>query len=75
MEENKHGDTARSVQEEKAVGDDSLLSKIEPSKIIDLIVSKQTHYYSLWAVYTAVQFAAGSYGSTQKLSLGRGLDS
>jgi hypothetical protein len=41
---------------------DSILSKIELPKIIDLIVSKQTQYYTLWAVYTAVQFAAGSYG-------------
>jgi hypothetical protein len=41
---------------------------IDPSKIIDLITSKQTQYYTLWAVYTAVQFAAGNYGSSQELS-------
>ena len=47
--------------------------KIEPSKIIDLIISKQTQYYTLWAVYTAVQFAAGNYGSNQRLSMAAGL--
>jgi hypothetical protein len=57
-----------SVTEEKTV-----LFKIEPSKIIDLIISKQTQYYTLWAVYTAVQFAAGNYGSNQPLSLIAGL--
>jgi hypothetical protein len=39
-----------------------LISKIEPPKIVDLIISKQTQYYTLWAVYTAVQFAAGGFG-------------
>jgi len=52
------------------VANDSLLSTIEPSKIIDLIVSKQTQYYTLWGVYTAVQFAAGSYGYGHRLPLG-----
>jgi hypothetical protein len=47
---------------DKIPATDSLLSKIELPKIIDLIISKQTQYYTLWAVYTAVQFAAGSYG-------------
>jgi hypothetical protein len=42
---------------------------IEPSKVIDLIISKQTQYYTLWGVYTAVQFAAGSYGSNQSLRI------
>jgi hypothetical protein len=50
-------------------GEDSLLLKIESSKIVDLIVAKQTHFYSLWAVYTAVQFTAGSYGMGQTISL------
>lgn len=45
----------------------SAISKIEPSKILDLVISKQTHYYSLWAVYTAVQFAAASFGLSQRL--------
>jgi hypothetical protein len=49
------------IPAQKAVGEETLVSKIEPSKIIDLIVSKQTQYYTLWAVYTAVQFAAGSF--------------
>jgi hypothetical protein len=46
----------------------SLLLKIETAKIVDLIVAKQTHFYSLWAVYTAVQFTAGSYGMGQSIS-------
>jgi hypothetical protein len=45
----------------------SAIPKIEPSKILDLVISKQTHYYSLWAVYTAVQFAAASFGLGQRL--------
>ena len=48
--------------------EDSLLLKIETAKIVDLIVAKQTHFYSLWAVYTAVQFTAGSYGMGQSIS-------
>ncbi len=52
---------------------DSLLSKIELPKIVDLIVSKQTQYYTLWAVYTAVQFAAGNYGYGHTLSMVNGL--
>jgi hypothetical protein len=48
---------------------DSLLLKIDPSKIIDLIMAKQTHFYSLWAVYTAVELTAGSYGMGQKITL------
>jgi hypothetical protein len=44
------------------LADDSLLPMIKPEKILDLIGTKQTQFYSLWAVYTAVQFAAGSYG-------------
>jgi hypothetical protein len=51
----------------------TLLEKIESPKILDLIVSKQTQYYTLWGVYTAVQFAAGSFQSGGKLSLGVGL--
>jgi hypothetical protein len=58
----------------KATADKSLLSTIEPPKIIDLIISKQTQYYTLWAVYTAVQFAAGGFGyGTKSLPLGVGL--
>lgn len=53
---------------------DSLLSKIEPSKIVDLIISKQMQYYTLWGVYTAVQFAAGGFGfSVKPLPLAVGL--
>lgn len=43
----------------------SFLSKIEPAKVIDLIISKQTQYYSLWAVYTAVQFATAGFGNSR----------
>jgi hypothetical protein len=49
------------------------MSTIEPAKILDLIISKQTQYYTLWAVYTAVQFAAGGYGYGHPLPLGVGL--
>jgi hypothetical protein len=58
---------------DKTPAADSLLSKIELPKIIDLIVSKQTQYYTLWGVYTAVQFAAGSYGYSHPVPLGVGL--
>jgi uncharacterized Zn-finger protein len=58
---------------EETAADGSLLSKIEPSKVIDLIVSKQTQYYTLWGVYTAVQFSAGSYGYGHPLRPGVGL--
>jgi hypothetical protein len=48
-------------------------TKIKPSKILDLIISTQTQYYTLWAVYTAVQFAAGGHGYGYSLPLGVGL--
>src|SRR2546423_9462511 len=51
----------------------SLILTIEPPKIVDLIISKQTQYYTLWGVYTAVQFTAGSYGYGHKVPLGGGL--
>jgi len=41
---------------------------IEPGKIIDLISTKQTQYYVLWAGYTTVQFTAGSFGAKETLS-------
>ncbi len=49
------------------------MSKVELPTIIDLIVSQQNQYYTLWGVYTVVQFAAGSYGYGQPLSLELGL--
>jgi hypothetical protein len=49
----------------KPAADTSLMSKIEPPKVLDLIISKQTQYYTLWGVYTAVQFAAASFGLSQ----------
>lgn len=53
--------------------DHSLMLKIDPPKVIDLIISKQTQYYTLWGVYTAVQFAAASFGYSSPLPLGVGL--
>jgi len=46
---------------------------IAPSKIVDLMINKQTQYYTLWAVYTAVQFAAAAYGLSTNLSLATAL--
>jgi hypothetical protein len=40
---------------------------IELGKILDLIATKQTQYYALWAVYTAVQFSAANYGMGHKV--------
>jgi hypothetical protein len=50
-----------------------LLAKIDSPKILDLIVGKQTQLYTLWGVYTVVQFAAGGFQSDRRLSLGVGL--
>ena len=58
---------------EKPDGHNILLAKIESPKILDLIVSKQTQFYTLWGVYTVVQFAAGGFQSGGKPSLGVGL--
>jgi hypothetical protein len=41
---------------------------IELGKILDLIGTKQTQYYALWAVYTAVQFSAANYGMGREVS-------
>lgn len=51
-------------------GKDSLedATSIDLGKILDLIGTKQTQYYALWAVYTAVQFSAGSYGMGREIS-------
>jgi hypothetical protein len=51
----------------------ALVIEIGPTKVIDLMMSKQTQYYTLWAVYTAVQFAAGGYGLNTNLSLATAL--
>jgi hypothetical protein len=61
------------IDAEETAADHSLMLKIDPPKIIDLIISKQTQYYTLWGVYTAVQFAAGSFGYSSPLPLGVGL--
>jgi hypothetical protein len=50
-----------------------LVIEIGPAKVIDLMTSKQTQYYTLWAVYTAVQFAAGGYGLNTNLSFATAL--
>ena len=42
---------------------------ITAGKIIDIMLNKQSQYYGLWAVYTAVQFTAGSFGGAGKLPL------
>jgi hypothetical protein len=49
----------------KPAADTSLVSKIEPPKILDLIINKQTQYYALWTVYTVAQFAAANFGTGQ----------
>jgi hypothetical protein len=54
-------DPAQEVPPQQEPDKDFLLSKIEPPKIIDIIISKQNQYYTLWGGYTAVQFAAGSF--------------
>ena len=41
---------------------------INPAKVLDLLTGKQTQYYGLWAVYTAVQFSAGSFGMSIPLT-------
>ncbi|GAA0576984.1 hypothetical protein GCM10009416_14480 [Craurococcus roseus] len=38
-----------------------------------MIIGKQTQFYTLWGVYTAVQFAAGSFGSGHKVVPGAAL--
>ena len=74
MPATEHHDPANTSQSAgKTSADHSLVSKIEVSKVIDLIVSKQTQYYTLWGVYTAVQFAVGGYGYGRPLPLGVGL--
>jgi hypothetical protein len=50
-----------------------MIQKVEFSKILDLTISKQTQYFTLWGVYTAVQFAASNFGYGHPLPLGMGL--
>jgi hypothetical protein len=56
-----------------STSDNGLSLQIDVSKVLELIDGKQTQYYTLWGVYTAVQFAASGYGSGTSLSLGVGL--
>src|SRR5215467_5360742 len=46
----------------------SLATTIEPSKVIDIISTKQTQYYVLWAGYATVQFTASSFGTKELLT-------
>jgi hypothetical protein len=50
-----------------------LMSKVDVSTVVTLIQTKQTEYFALWAVYTAVEFAASSYGYGYSVPLGVGL--
>jgi hypothetical protein len=50
-----------------------LMSKVDVSTVVTLIQTKQTEYFALWAVYTAVEFAAGSYGYGYSVPLVVGL--
>ena len=47
------------------VPNEMAVSGIGLPKVIDLILAKQTQYYTLWGVYTAVQFAVANFGSSQ----------
>jgi len=38
------------------------MSKLSFSETVDLIFQKESQVQTLWAVYTVVQFAAGSFG-------------
>jgi len=42
---------------------EEILDGVGPSKLLDLLVGKQAQFYTLWGVYTAVQFTAGGFGS------------
>ena len=55
---------------DKSDTQDTLLLKIDAPKIVDLIMTKQTQLYGLWAVYTAVEFTAGSFGMGKPVPLG-----
>ena len=50
--------------------DDKIIDDVGTSKLLDLLVGKQTNFYTLWGVYTAVQFTAGGFGSKDTLSAG-----
>ena len=51
---------------------DPSLPKIEGTKIPDIIISKQTQFYTLWGVYTVVEFTAGGFLGGQRISLATG---
>lgn len=59
-------DTVNSIQAKEKVAGQPLMSEIDPPKVLDLIINKQTQYYTLWGVYTVVQLTAGSFGDSSK---------
>jgi hypothetical protein len=66
------GEHANSIQAEETAADPSIFSKskfdkIDVPKVIDIFISRQTQYYTLWGVYTVVQFTAGSFGYSRPL--------
>ena len=55
---------------EDRTGADKIIDDVGTSKLLDLLIGKQTQFYTLWGVYTAVQFTAGGLGSKDTLSPG-----
>jgi hypothetical protein len=49
---------------------DKIVDDVGTSKLLDLLIGKQTKFYTLWGVYTAVQFTAGGFGTRETLSAG-----
>jgi len=73
--------TRRNVREERIRRSDlirlplfaeasKIVDEVGTSKLLDLLMGKQTHFYTLWGVYTAVQFTAGGFGTRDTLSAG-----
>lgn len=52
------------------LGADKIIDDVGAAKLLDLLIGKQTQFYTLWGVYTAVQFTAGGFGSKDTLSRG-----
>ena len=49
---------------------DKIVDDVGTSKLLDLLIAKQAQFYTLWGVYTAVQFTAGGFGTRDTLSKG-----
>ena len=67
--------TRRNVREERirrplSAEAGKIVDDVGTSKLLDLLMRKQTHFYTLWGVYTAVQFTAGGFGTKDTLSAG-----